>query len=31
VLADGWVDSVGEASRLLDDLLRAQSRHLPQF
>jgi alpha-galactosidase len=31
LLADGWVKDTGTAGRLLDELLRAQARYLPQF
>jgi alpha-galactosidase len=31
LLADGWVKATDTAEKLLDDLLRAQARFLPQF
>ena len=31
LLADGWVKSTETAGKLLDELLRAHARHLPQF
>jgi alpha-galactosidase len=31
LLADGWVKSTDQAGKLLDELLRAQARFLPQF